>query len=1410
MTGAFSKLDGSIKVYIAQVFADLLLNLGAVPTVARFTSPGEPEEARIAGFKALQLMQSVDPRAVCSAVLALESESTALLDAAGGYLVFVGLATASDDRVPAVAAIRTTLAERDSRTAVIQAILLEHMIRLGGIVATPDAASVVDGVVTSLLHSPAAPAEPPGAGNPGGNGKSVPNLAIQALGSFIGSTEGSLGQGWVTKELAKRIVNDFSRREVYIRAIGKVISMAGDRLDAPPKLDDEFLRQVLLITLDDPRDEVKEATLDALASMQLHGPEVIQSARKFLHASNTSIRKAASSLMFQAGSLAAQEAREDALDDGIVDAAIWWLVHPSEADQQSTSLQGAAIALLQSVIALWLEMERFDLDNQFSTDQFDLKESLVSYLHGQVCAADKATQLAAWVFYTDYFSFDTADFTNVLEAYSVSVSPAGQPAQPAGRNDPDVMVTAVSRMVLRSVDDMTCVLNTIGNRSDFGLILFDPLLRYVQLTDASLPASWTGFTDQMRADNPIPAAVFEAALAAKAAAARQAAPSAPPAASGAPSGVTARDAAASCEHLASDAPSASESAARTSGPSSANAVPKLLFDDQGFPIDDTPDDLSLSLLQASVAEHDRKTDREYELPAGTTFVSHMSDPDGDADSSLGGEPEPHPASLVSTQTHDLTHTTTTTTATTRIPRCNLVTADENATDPADTGRTSVPSRRAGRAANGSKPGSIQSWELGRAPSGSDTESSDLDMDDTPTLGGDEERATPVRINRDMLRATKGVTLSGAVAGQGGSTADASGEKNNRPAKTVGMKCPPPTKPRPLSASPLAVASLDTPLNSNPAETQIKARVAALTRRMAGSGVGDGGAAPPASAGTGKLTAKPEAASSRQRDPAAPNVVPTAPFAPHGSPTAAKTKTEMTAPTSPRPTGIQVRPVTTSSPIASVSSVSPKGKFAAPGSYKTSVRVSRDILQASKGPTLPQPAPPTSPRKLKQQYSRTQILAKALAKRSRIPAGMGALTGARVLGSKKKSALFLSPKQEALQHLLGQEQAYVRQLEQVWNRFSAPLLALEDMAAGIGAPHPVAKQLSLLLVIIGIEKSLLEHLEPIVARGGSRNALRHIHTQFADAKAIMQSTYLRYQCGMADFKATINGYRGSHSLSNEAADLAHIVLVTSEASVCAVPKDPSLVGWMMLPVTWRLTALRNLHKLQAILGQTGEGEAEAAVAATAATLAHDYDPTVELERWRARQTEFIRLCAKKFKTSCPTLFAPARFLVQAWKFREVHTKKTGFLPKFDDSEGAATGTESDSAAGLSEPEDFAPGIKRKLSRRGAGIRFNTDKVGTETKIYLLSDCVLVAKKGKAGKPFAREFLPLDSFEVIELNALELFGVKVPGTEEGTTVCRVYKGEGAAEFIHAFKRERRASALHEKMAVQLERPPSRQGF
>jgi hypothetical protein len=83
----FRTLDASLKLYLAETFADLMLEWSQAPSVSMFTNTKEPAAAKAAAFELLRLSRNFNHEAVCNACICISSlEPDVASNAAMEYL----------------------------------------------------------------------------------------------------------------------------------------------------------------------------------------------------------------------------------------------------------------------------------------------------------------------------------------------------------------------------------------------------------------------------------------------------------------------------------------------------------------------------------------------------------------------------------------------------------------------------------------------------------------------------------------------------------------------------------------------------------------------------------------------------------------------------------------------------------------------------------------------------------------------------------------------------------------------------------------------------------------------------------------------------------------------------------------------------------------------------------------------------------------------------------------------------------------------------------------------------------------------------------------------------------------------------------------------------------------------------
>lgn len=158
------------------------------------------------------------------------------------------------------------------------------------------------------------------------------------------------------------------------------------------------------------------------------------------------------------------------------------------------------------------------------------------------------------------------------------------------------------------------------------------------------------------------------------------------------------------------------------------------------------------------------------------------------------------------------------------------------------------------------------------------------------------------------------------------------------------------------------------------------------------------------------------------------------------------------------------------------------------------------------------------------------------------------------------------------------------------------------------------------------------------------------------------------------------------------------------------------------------------------------------------------------------------------------YGKTRFLVGTWKLREVKTKKTGFLARFadnddddDDGDGGGGGGGSGGSCG------------RKSGRATpttTDLKTKYDRAGSEAKLYLFNDAVMITRKRTGGNRVCKQFAPLGRVELIGADGgLAVFGLNVlDGEGGGKQKCHVFKGGSTADSIASF-----IAAIQAEMAM-----------
>lgn len=213
-------------------------------------------------------------------------------------------------------------------------------------------------------------------------------------------------------------------------------------------------------------------------------------------------------------------------------------------------------------------------------------------------------------------------------------------------------------------------------------------------------------------------------------------------------------------------------------------------------------------------------------------------------------------------------------------------------------------------------------------------------------------------------------------------------------------------------------------------------------------------------------------------------------------------------------------------------------------------------------------------------------------------------------------------------------------------------------------------------------------------------------------------------------------------------------------------------WLRKPLGHCDSTVGLLRQLQGqIVGLANGGELEAAVAGVAdmyQAIADSMLVAPASALLSGDNTEaFRKLCDKKFKGLSPPMYTPTRYLIGSWKVRQVKTKKTGFLARFDDAADENTGTAAD-------------------------LHSKYRKAGAQCKLYIFNDSLLVSRK-RAGARVCMHFASLHDVEVIQPDAtLDVFGLNLVSHQSGDKqVCHVFKGgdatDNTTDFIAALQAE-----------------------
>lgn len=140
----FLDMVSNLKVYIAEVFAELMISDLRTPTLDMFTEDQESDATKTTAFQLLFHAHHFPHPAVCNAVMALESSSTELVEAALNYLVVAALLADNPvTRAPAISALTGNRRRDKERTWFAVIVCLNSRINFHLILRPPHSIMII-------------------------------------------------------------------------------------------------------------------------------------------------------------------------------------------------------------------------------------------------------------------------------------------------------------------------------------------------------------------------------------------------------------------------------------------------------------------------------------------------------------------------------------------------------------------------------------------------------------------------------------------------------------------------------------------------------------------------------------------------------------------------------------------------------------------------------------------------------------------------------------------------------------------------------------------------------------------------------------------------------------------------------------------------------------------------------------------------------------------------------------------------------------------------------------------------------------------------------------------------------------------------------------------------------------------
>lgn len=409
------------------------------------------------------------------------------------------------------------------------------------------------------------------------------------------------------------------------------------------------------------------------------------------------------------------------------------------------------------------------------------------------------------------------------------------------------------------------------------------------------------------------------------------------------------------------------------------------------------------------------------------------------------------------------------------------------------------------------------------------------------------------------------------------------------------------------------------------------------------------------------------------------------------------------------------------------------------------------------------------------YSRSKLLAKALSRRRQIPAGYGGIVGAAVLVPRKRMPQM--PGSSNLQKLVRLKRIYSGILKVALRAFGMRLYAMQhaplrSAATGTSPFDSALAVFEQLQAVVGVETRLMGDVgsEP----GEFLKTAHQLAATYASNRELYRVAYERFwdihYRFVTDRTMVAPGSYADELQAVYAEGHSEALRNAREVLGSAAPEQlpTSVDEWLKAPLQHCELVVALFRELQVAFAQHNPRNStmESAFGAIAELHQKLADAGARASASASlvgpeQVKEYGRLCEKKFKSSCPQLYLSSRYLIGRWKLRQVKTRKTGFLARF-----------------TSEPKTDESGVSTSADHLTS-----FDQAGTECKIYLFNDALMVTRK-KAGSRMCKRFVLLIDVELIESDgAFGVFGLKMPPSpdagSDGKAGCQVFKGGASTD-------------------------------